>query len=105
MIATSSRVPMFCLLTVAAVAIAGWLGHPAASGGADPNGTAGGKWEYVTGSIEPGSLQARLTELGNDGWEVFSIARVDSVVDQTADGKTHLVSEKLEVTAKRPARK
>lgn len=105
MSAATLRIPMFCLLAAAVVAIVGWVGQPRVSGGADVKDAAGGKWEYVTGSIETGSLQARLTELGNDGWEVFSIERVDSVVDQTADGKTHLTSEKLEVTAKRPARK
>lgn len=98
------RIPLFCLTAMAGLVTLDWLGRPAVSGAADVAATTAVKWEYVTGAVEPGALQARLTELGKDGWDVFSIERIDSTVDQTADGKTHLVSEKLEVSAKRPAK-
>lgn len=62
------------------------------------------KWEYVTVSTEASSLQARLTELGDQGWEVFSIDRADMAVEQGVDGNAHVVVSRYEVTAKRPAR-
>lgn len=61
------------------------------------------KWEYSTATIDIGSLAGTLSELGTQGWEVFSVDHVASVLEQqNADGKTRLVAEKMQVTAKRP---
>jgi len=63
------------------------------------------KWEYSTTTVDIASLAATLAELGPQGWEVFSVDHVASVLDQPgADGKTRLVVEKMQVTAKRPAK-
>lgn len=62
-------------------------------------------WEYNTVSIEPASMQAKLTELGADGWEVFAIVNSDLVLDQTNDSRPHLITQRVEVTSKRPRKK
>lgn len=63
------------------------------------------KWEYSTATVDLGSLPATLNDLGPQGWEVFSVDHVSSVLDQPAgDGKTRLVVEKMQVTARRPAK-
>lgn len=59
-------------------------------------------WEYQTISVEVGSLANKLTDLGRDGWEVFSILNTDFKVENEPDGKAHLMTVRLEVTAKRP---
>jgi hypothetical protein len=59
-------------------------------------------WEYQTASVELGSLTPKLLELGRDGWEVFNIISIDTMVDQTPDGKTHILTQRVEVTAKKP---
>ena len=61
-------------------------------------------WEYRTSSTDVISLQAILTALGADGWEVFSITSVDAILDTGPDGKPHVTSQRLEVTAKRTRR-
>jgi len=63
------------------------------------------KWEYTTATVELGSLPATLSDLGPQGWEVFSVDHVVSVIEQPgADGKTRLVAEKVQVTGRRPAK-
>lgn len=62
-------------------------------------------WEYNTVSLEPASMQAKLTELGLDGWEVFAIVNSDLVLDQTNDSRPHLVTQRVEVTSKRARKK
>jgi hypothetical protein len=63
--------------------------------------TAAASWEYQTSSIELGSLTTKLTELSRDGWDVFNVIAVDTMINQTPDGKTHILTQRVEVTAKR----
>jgi hypothetical protein len=58
-------------------------------------------WEYQTGSVDLGSLTPRLTELGKDGWEVINVISIDTMIDQTPDGKTHILTQRVEVTSRR----
>lgn len=62
-------------------------------------------WEYNTVSLDTASLQAKLTELGADGWEVFAIVNSDLVLDQTNDSRPHLIAQRVEVTSKRARKK
>jgi hypothetical protein len=62
------------------------------------------QWEYSSVSIDVVSLQPKLTAMGVDGWEVISIAPIDSVVDTGNDGKMHVTATRFEVTAKRKRR-
>lgn len=61
-------------------------------------------WEYSTVNLEPGNLQAKLTEMGQQGWQVFSIVNSDFALDQTAEANPRLVVQRQEVTAKRLSR-
>lgn len=61
-------------------------------------------WEYQTANLIPGDLQRKLTEMGQQGWQVFSIVNSDFSVDQTAENSPRLVVQRLEVTARRPRR-
>lgn len=59
-------------------------------------------WEYHSVGIEFAMLPAKLTELGNDGWEVVSVLHTDQTVDnQQGDDKAHLVARRVEIIAKR----
>ena len=63
-------------------------------------------WEYHTLNVEPESLQTRLNDLGKEGWEVFSIMRMDSKLHQDA-GENRIRTTEVAVTARRrvtPAR-
>lgn len=35
-------------------------------------------WEYMTANVDTGTLQTKLNELGEAGWEVFSVSPADS---------------------------
>ena len=60
------------------------------------------KWEYKTVNIEANTLEAKLGELSNSDWEVFSIDHTETVlVQQAADDKTRLQVQKFQVTSKR----
>lgn len=59
------------------------------------------KWEYNTSTVDASSLQAKLGELGNDGWDVFSIERSRQYIEQDAANKTHLVADQFQVTGRR----
>lgn len=61
-------------------------------------------WEYSTSSIDLPSLQSKLTTMGIDGWEVISVTATDATLDQGTDGKMHVSSQRVEVTAKRKKR-
>ncbi len=59
-------------------------------------------WEYHSVGIDFAMLPAKLTELGNDGWEVVSVLHTDQTVDnQQGDDKAHLVARRVELIAKR----
>lgn len=58
-------------------------------------------WEYNTANVDTGSLQTKLAEFGDAGWEVFSVIAADSKVEQGADGIPHLTVLRMDVTAKR----
>lgn len=76
------------------------LGQPAVSYQADAETT---KWDYTAVNIPANELPAKLIELGNDGWEVFAIVRVESKV-LPDDGSPRLIAEKYEICAKKPRR-
>ena len=59
------------------------------------------KWQYTTATVEIGALQVKLDELGNGEWEVFAVDHSDSFVEQGGDGKTRLIVEKFQVTARK----
>lgn len=77
-----------------------WTAGPARSFPADDSAPV--KWEYTTIPVEASALPARLNELGEQGWEVFSLERSDHIVEQGSDGNTHLIVVTYEVTGKRP---
>src|SRR5262249_2627336 len=52
-------------------------------------------WEYSTSSIDVPSLQAKLTVMGVDGWEVISVTATDALVDTGPDGKMHVLSQRV----------
>lgn len=58
-------------------------------------------WDYQTASVDLGSLTPKLMELSKDGWEVINIITIDTLIDQTPDGKTHILTQRVEVTARR----
>ena len=94
----------FGILGLVLMLTALWLFNQAAPTYSAPSENEVVKWEYSTTGLEASVLPAKLTELGNDGWDVFSIVRTDSVVEQGNDGKTHLTTSQFQVTAKRRAR-
>lgn len=63
------------------------------------------KWEYNTSAVDSFAIQAKLGELTNEGWEVFSITQLDTtILEQGPDGKPQLHVAKFQVTAKRPSK-
>jgi hypothetical protein len=62
------------------------------------------KWQYNTTQISLDELPQTLTDMGNDGWEVFSIQDTRSVVESDpATNVPHVRTETFQVSAKRPA--
>lgn len=60
-------------------------------------------WDYHSVGIEFATLPAKLTELGNDGWEVVTVLHTDQTVEnQGGDDKPHLLARRVEIIAKRP---
>ncbi len=57
-------------------------------------------WEYKTISIDRVSLPMTLTSMGSDGWEVFAVTPIDAALE----GNAHVITQRLEVTAKRKKR-
>jgi hypothetical protein len=57
------------------------------------------RWDYRTEAVETALLSQKLTEWGNDRWEVFSVERGDTTLEQ--DGKTRLKVENFQITARR----
>ena len=58
------------------------------------------KWEYTAVNINSNELAVKLTELGNSGWEVFSVVPAQSKVDGS-DGTARVISEKYDVSARK----
>jgi hypothetical protein len=85
----------FVGLFVAFVLSVTFFGRPAQS---DTPSTAS-RWEYRTETVEPTLLSQKLTEWGNDRWDVFSVERGDTVLEQ--DGSTKLKVINFQVTARR----
>lgn len=59
------------------------------------------RWDYNTVTVEANALQAKLGELANDRWEVFSIVRGDLSIEQGADNQTRLKTVTFQVTGRR----
>ena len=59
------------------------------------------KWEYTSSAVESNSMQTKLDDLGNNGWEVIAVTRADAALDQGNDGKTHIRTTEFQVTARR----
>jgi hypothetical protein len=59
--------------------------------------------QYMTATIDANELEAKIGDLARENWEVISIATASQVIDQAADGKTRIVVEKFQVTARRPS--
>lgn len=96
-------------LTIAAICLAfgillgaGTFTAPAALSGADPlAGSA--PLQYSTATVDANSLEAKVGDLARENWEIFSITTASSEIDQGGDGKTRIVVEKFQVTARRPS--
>jgi hypothetical protein len=58
-------------------------------------------WEYKTESIEATTIQAKLTEFGAAGWEVFSVESTNRALENADTGTPHIVTQRFEITAKR----
>lgn len=82
-----------CVLCVFAVTFAG---RPAQS----DTDTKPTRWEYRTETVEPTMLPTRLNEWGSERWEVFSVERGGTSLEQ--EGTTRLKVENYQVTARRP---
>jgi hypothetical protein len=59
--------------------------------------------QYMTATIDANGLEAKIGDLARENWEIISITTSSQVIDQATDGKTHIVVEKFQVTARRPS--
>lgn len=91
-----NRIWSFAGLFVAFVFAVTFFGQPAHS---DVE-TKPTRWEYRTETVEAVQLAVRLNEWGGDRWEVFSVERGDSSLDQQGD-KTRLKVDNFQITARR----
>ena len=89
------RLSVLVSLIVAFVFALTFFGQPAQS----DTDTKPARWEYRTETVEPALLSQKLTEWGNDRWEIFSVERGDTTLEQ--DGKTRLKVANFQVTARR----
>ena len=90
--------PMVCVLGGAMLGVVLFSGRSAES---FPD-AAPVKWEYNSNVVDATSLQAKFGEMANDGWEVFSMQVVETVLDPAADGKPRLHVDKYMVIGRRP---
>ena len=86
------------LMLAAVPAVVLLFNRPAESFQAESKTT---KWSYHSISIAANELPAKLTELGDAGWEVFSIVRQETKVVSDG-GSARLVAEKYDVSARKP---
>src|SRR5262249_35295198 len=87
-------------LALGALVGAGVFSVPPAYSYADP---AAPPPQYMTTAVDANSLEGKLGDLARDNWEIFSVATSSQSIDQGADGKTHIIVEKFQVTARRPS--
>jgi hypothetical protein len=92
-------------LAIAVAAAAVWFSGRSATEALAQAPAARTQWDYQSASTELASLSNKLTELGNDGWEVVSVISTDATVDSQVDTKPHLLCQRVEVVAKRPRAK
>jgi hypothetical protein len=85
-----------------ALAAAVWLGARNVSEARAQAAIAPLAWDYLSTSVELVSLSNKLTELGNDGWEVISVFSTRTELDSQSDTKPHIVTLRVEVVARRP---
>jgi hypothetical protein len=93
-------------LAVLCLAIGAWLGaepFKPASAFSYPDPAAIQPPQYTTTIVEANSLEGKIGDLARENWEIFSITTASSSIDQGADGKTHIVVDKFQVTARRPS--
>src|SRR5262245_5104571 len=95
------------MLTLAAICLAlgallggGVFSVPSAYSYADP---AAPPPQYMTAAVDANSLEGKLGDLTRENWEIFSITTASQSIDQGADGKTHIIVDKFQVTARRPS--
>lgn len=60
------------------------------------------RWDYNTQTVPTADLQAKLFDLGNEGWEVIAVTPYETTLEQGDDGKPHLIIVHFQLTAKRP---
>ncbi len=63
------------------------------------------EWEYTSQNVDAASVQTKLNEIGSAGWEAFSVSSTDATVDTAGDGKPHVVTQRMEISAKRPKKR
>jgi hypothetical protein len=90
-----NRLGTFAAVFVAVASAAALVGQPAQS----QTESKPIRWEYRTETVETALLSQKLTEWGSDSWDVFSVERADSVLDQ--DGGTKLKVLNYQLTARR----
>jgi hypothetical protein len=81
--------------------VATWFSSGPASG---QQAAGDGKIEYNVVNIDANSLGAKLTELGNQGWDVVSITIAESKVDGAAT-PPKVITEKYDVACRKPAKR
>jgi hypothetical protein len=90
------------LVGIVGLLVSGWWLTQTAESQQAAVATAPIKWEYNTVNIEANTLEAKLGELSNAGWEVFSLDHTETaLVQQAADNQTKLQVQKFQVTSKR----
>lgn len=94
-----NTIPMMIALGIGLGAMVLLNTQPASSFPADAKRV---KWQYNTQKTDADALQPTLDGLGNEGWDVFSVVRANSTLDQ--NGGTHIRSSEYQVTSRRPAK-
>lgn len=61
------------------------------------------QWQYTTALVAATALEAKLNDWALDDWELVSVTRGDTVLEQNGD-KTRLVVENYQLVARRKAK-
>ncbi|MSR57137.1 MAG: hypothetical protein EXS05_05645 [Planctomycetaceae bacterium] len=96
-------IPSLCVVCLFAVGLLLVPGRPALS--YPDEAPSALRWEYSTENVEAGGLLVKLGELSGQGWDVFSVEQFAQGIEQGADGKTRLLVERFQVTARRPMKR